>query len=389
MTRLLTAGAEANHIHVDGIVPAGTVPIVSSPVRSGNYAYSMSYSVSGNNMPINWTGVSGRWFYTRMWFRSTGLPSSARQIALIYQTTISLRTIYQHPDGTLSSSATYGQTPHSVPVPIDEWHCFEIGVMSNGSSFFWDLRLDGTQFSSLSISVSQIVNRIRFGTVGVPTDPSTMYIDDIALNDDQGSNQNFWPDVRGQIALITPSSDQAVGANWLLGQGAAPAGLAYDSVNNLPPIGVANNVAGADPKQIRNAIASVTQPAADVDLKCLSYSSVVPDGHVVKVLTAIFELGHSSGSVTSNIDVGLIANPSQVPVNVLIPAGATGSFTTFWNRIAADVIYNPSVVRSDEAVLRIGRRTVTALTQMCCFAGLMLEYEPIPLDSGQRFLAVA
>lgn len=390
MSRLITVGAEANHVHVDDIAMAGTSSIVSSPVHSGNFSYSVPSAVIGNFLTFNWTGVIGRWFYIRAWFLSTALPpSGTRQIAGLLQGTVVIRPLFQHPDGTISSNAIYGATPHSPPVPINEWHCFEIGAMNDGSNFFWKMRLDGTEFSSLSITSTQTINRIRFGVLSGATDASTTYFDDLAINDDQGVKQNSWPNVLGKIVLITPTSDQTVGANWALGQGTAPAGLAYDSVNNIPPLGVANNAAGSDPKQIRNAVASIAQPAADVDLKCAAYSTVVPAGNGIKVLAPIFELGHSSGSLTSHVDVGLIDKPSQASTDALIPAGAASTFPGVWNRFASDVVYDPVVVLSDQPVLRIGRRTATALTQVCCFAGLILEYEPLPPSGDQKFLAVA
>lgn len=387
MSRLITAGAEPNHSQVDNVSIGGTVPIVSSPVRSGNFAYSLSYATAGNTVSFNWTGVSGRWFYNRVWFRSTGLSSVARPLSGVLQSSILMFTIFQHPDGTISTSATYGARPHSAPVPINEWHCFEVGVMSDGANLFYILKLDGVQFVSSSLGIAQIVNRFRFGTTGA-TDPNTIYIDDLALNDDQGSNQNSWPDIHGQIVLITPNNDQAVGVNWALGQGTAPAGLAYESVNNTPPLGVSNGVAGADSKQIRNAVASIAQPAADADLKCPAYSSVIPAGNGIKVLAPIFEVGHTSSSIINNLDVGLIDKPSQALTTVALPVGAVSNFTSLWNRVVSDVIYDPSVALSDQAVLRIGRRSAAALTQLCCFAGIMVEYELLPPSSGQQFLAV-
>lgn len=391
MSRLVTAGAEGGHPHVDSATLNGTVAIVSSPVHTGNFAYSLSYTPTGNNVTLNWTGVTGRWFYARAWFYVTSLPLAARQIAVILQTATVMRMMYHHPDGTISSSNSYGATPHSAPILANEWHCFEIGAMSDGADLFWKLRLDGNEFSSLSLGFTQIVNRVRFGTVSGATESSTIYFDDLAINDDQGSNQNSWPDVKGKIVLVSPASDLAVGANWTLGQSTAPAGQAYNSVNNTPPLGVANNVAGADPKQIRNAVASITQPAADADLKCSPYSSVVPAGNTIKILQPIFEMGHTSATVIGHVDIGVIDKPNLGVIDMSIPVGAQGNFTTFWNRSPDVIAHNPSVVLSDEAVLRIGRRTATALSQNCCFAGLMLEYEPIPPSGGgsQKFLAVA
>lgn len=389
MTRLLTAGAELGHLSGDpGLITPGSAPIVSSPVHSGGFAY--SNTTAGNFLRFNYTKTPNRWLYSRCWFRVTAIPavSTSSLIAAVFDALSTVWNVYLRSDGTLSqSNVVPGASPFTPPIAVDQWNCLEVGVWGDSTtSRRIILRLNGVQFDDFSTSSTPTSygDSVRWGWIS--TAPGTIYFDDIAVNDDTGGDQNSWPGASGAIVLLKPVSDQAVGADWKLGTGTNPSANAFDSLNNVPPVGVANGVAGSDPKQIRDVVSNITAPASDADIKLAAYSTVMPSDSVVRVAQAVAVAAHSSNTVAQDIEFGLVSGPSESRPTINLPINAAGTYPTNWRNARGNVLYDPSVASTDQPVLRLGKRTASTVAHLCCLMGVQIEYEP---SANQRFMAVA
>lgn len=389
MTRLLTAGAELGHLSGDpGLITSGSVPIVTSPVHSGGFTYSVP--TAGSFLRFNYTKTPNRWVYSRCWIRVTGFPTSGnfQVVGTVFDSTTTIWSVYLRSDGTLSQSTTIGGGPATAPIAVDQWNCLEMGMWGDGTtSRRLILRLNGVQFddSSTPSSPANYGDSIRWGWIAASA-PGTIYMDDIAINDDTGGNQNSWPGASGAIVLLKPASDQAVGADWKLGTGTNPSANAFDALDNTPPVGVASGTAGSDNKQIRDIISNIAAPAADADIKLAPYSSVMPVNSAVRVAQAVAVAAHSSNTVAQDVEFGLVSSPSESRPTTNMPINAAGTYPTNWRNVRGNLIYDPSVGSTDQPVLRLGKRTASTVAHLCCLMGLQLEYEP---SSNQRFMAVA
>lgn len=386
MTRIGMAGAEVGAVAADPVVIGGTVAIVSTPARTGTGAYSLA-SGGSNYLRFNFTRTPSRWTYGRCWIRLTAFPATATPIAMVHDGTTILHNIYIRANGTLSRLTPTGSV--SAPIPTNEWHCLEIAAWGDTATEYRLIaRLDGVQFDDFTNpSPSNAPDSMRFGWPA-GGGAGTIYLDDLAFNDDTGTDQNSWPGVNGAIVLLKPASDQAVGADWKLGTGTTPSANAFDALNNVPPVGVTNGAVGSDPKQIRDIVNNITAPNANADVKLGAYSTVIPIDATVRVAQAVAVAGHSSASVAQDIEFGLVSGPSESRPTVNLQAGAVGTYPTGWRNARGTMVYDPSVASSDQPVLRLGKRTGSTVAHLCCLMGLYIEYEP-SLATGQKFLAVA
>src|SRR3954447_21432531 len=381
MARLAMAGAEGGAVSFDvggafQIGPISAISIVASPVHSGSGAFQMDSS-SQNFVQMNWTKTPNRWFYSRCWFQTTLIPASGNQhpVAFVYDGTSTLvHTVYVLAGGLLSRDILVGGAPTSAAISANQWNCLQIGTWGDGTSAArLVLRLNGVQFDDFTTSLTpaNYGDNVRFGA---PNGGWGIYtLDDIALNDETGPEQNSWPGITGKIGLLKPVADHAVGADWALGTGTAPAGTAWDSVNNTPPLGVPNAQAGSDPKQIRNVVSNILGPAADADFRLSAYSTVVPGGSSVRVLQTLAHLAQSSSSATQSAELGFVS-PAETRPTVTVPNTIAATYPNNWYGLRGGWIYNPGSLLSDQAVVRLGKRTATTNALLCSALGAYVEY---------------
>lgn len=398
MARLLTAGAEFNHIAMDGSVTGedvfaiGAFNIVTTPVRSGGFAYSVSDS-GDNCLGINWVGVHDYWYYGRVWIRFSGLPSSPRIIAAAYQNTISMYPIYIRPTGELSLSPNTG--PVSAPITPNTWVCLDFATWANQTNAVqFVIRLDGVEFANFIADVlpNVWVSNFRIGWMGSgPVEGNKVCIDDIALNDDRdeplyGAYENSWPSHNRKVVLLRPNEDGEIGF-WTTGDGFYT-GL-WAAVNNTPPRGVARTNHPNYDKQIENADWASNVPDY-VDLRHLPYSSKVPSGSIVRLVQAVISVG-AGHPIQLDGAMGLVEAPAEDTFGFLLPNNliAADTYPTRWTRYVGAPVPNPGVSFSERPVVRIRKLSQTAAALMCCAVGVTVEYEPdAAMSSRSRFQMV-
>jgi hypothetical protein len=380
MTRVLFSGAESGIMDGENVTNTGAVTVVSSPARSGSFAFQVPDAPVGSRyLRVSWTQVLNRWFYTRCWFRLTAIPASATRIAQTLDTSTLLDDVWVRANGTLSVLS--GTGPTSAPIAANEWHCLEIGTWGDGASRRSAFRLDGVQFDTRLVTTNLTANIVRVGWPGGgPNVGSFIYLDDIAVNDDTGGENDSWPDVDGKIYGLLPSANEAVGIDWRGGAGADVTPNHYDRVNDRPPAGVSNGAAGADNVQIRNAVAGSVQPA---DFRLPSYDSVVGVNQDIKAVQTVSFMARTGAGA---LETKLVSNPVGA-VRSITPSGtAIGTFPSSanWPLSLGAVMSSPSVDPAVGPVLRVAKAAGNTGIGACCFAMVMVEVEP----SAQRPLPI-
>lgn len=386
MTRLQTAGAETGHLSTEDILTSGpTVSIQSSLVRSGGFAFSITDASSATYIRTSWTFVASRWFYSRCWIRVVP-PTSGNEIliGLVHNST-AIQNYVLLSNGELRQGSSSGTLIANLN--SGEWYCFEIGLWCDGTTQRRVvLRINGVQADEVinATSLSFPGNTVRFGLPGAQGAISGRIIamDDIALNDDTGSDNNSWPGIDGKVVLLKPTSNESVGTNWKGGAGGEVAPNHWDRVDNTPALGQAS--AGSDGVQIRDAVASSTQNA---DFRLPTYESVIGTDKVVTVVQSLFVTGRTG---TASSQTGLQSNPSESSFTSNASSAGPGAFpSAAWAIARGPYLNKPTVDQTVGPVLRVSKASGSSGTAYCCQAVLQVEYEPEPVVSDSKFLAVA
>lgn len=250
-------------------------------------------------------------------------------------------------------------------------------VSVTGQNFGDGLPLSATGNVALSLMGPQTPANSQFG----PPDPlSDMLIDDIALNDDQGSDQNTWPG-DGHIVHCMPLSDNAR-VNWTGGAGGTT--NLYDAINNKPPSGAV--APGSNLSQIRNPVSGAT---ADYDANMQTYTVAgLLTGATVKVTQA--HLRHGAESTTSPPAgaVRVVSNPADgaetaianvigfTTAGVAVAIGAETTSIAGWRISSTGVVYNATPTFGTAPVVRAGKRTASSRVFVVDLMWLLVEYVP-------------
>jgi hypothetical protein len=401
VARLLTSGAEANHWQPDDLARVagtdGSPVVVSSPVRSGAYAYQIT--MAAGYFDGVFTGAKDVTYMARAWVNIANYPSSElstghRLLAILTGAT-ELDVVTLRSDGFLRLGTT-GTLLTASALALNTWYCLELSVsVASGTNVVTSVaRLNATQFATRTNGTStNAPNRVRWGGVsGTPTTASVVYFDDLALNDTTGSAQTSWPGVEGRVIHLLPKADAAAGTDWKLGTGTTPSANAYDAVNNKPPVGVSNGAAGSDAKQIRDSVASVTEPASDADFTMQTYVEAgMGASDEISLLRAIAVLSDTSSSVAVSAGLAITANPSLAEDTVAtLSTTLASTYPSGWDRVAGSIAYAPSVTQGSSPTLRLGKRSAVATVLLCCYAAIQVEYKtPATADlTGSAAIAV-
>jgi hypothetical protein len=403
MTRLCWGGAESGNLRGDGNEVAVSVvaPAVDATIaHSGLYSYKVT--AAGSGMRAATTAVDGRWLYARCWFRFDALPTITTDILRWYVNNNSSSMsadVRLQSDGKLLYEFLGGFSQLSPAVSVNTWVCVEfavrgrVGIGYDGIFRFNGVTLGTPMFTSnTGVTLTTIPDACRFGYLGALSSPlTTVWLDDIALNDDSGSSQNSWPGTDGKIVHLVPVSDSAVGSDWKSNTLTAFSPGAYDCLNNRP---IVNNAFGTGGAQIqtRDNVANVTAPASNLDVTTEPYSTYLGSGDEVKLCQHRFFIGDSSGTNQPQVAGQITSNPAEASETVYtsLVAAATTALNSGWKEGFGPILSQPSVNKANGAVLRTGKRTASTDSVGCCYAALQVEYGPSTAPTGfRRFLAVA
>lgn len=398
MARLATTGFEIAD-PVDSSpegVPVGTVTRDTGTFRSG-VASAKCDSGAGNAAAYvrptgasNFTDVvisASTTYYSRCYLNFTALPGTTTRVAEIAAalgsnglsarlTTGGKLQLFNNLSGLQVGSDS------AATIATGTWYRIEISVTISAAPQLTagELRLDGATVATVSGLTHTIPTQVVSGWTSAPGANKVCYVDDVALNDNSGANQNTWPG-DGRIVLLKPISDSAVGASWT--DDAAGTTNIWDAVTNTPPAGIADTTSGSGLHQIRNAGSN----SSSYDANLTSYTTAgVGATDTVNVLVPLTATGAPVVTGAKTGSLGIASNPTIA--NIAFVHGGTaaanfwsgaaaGTYLTNWKWEVGTVTYAPSVTLGTSPVARV---TITGGTAariaMVCAMFMYVDYTP-------------
>lgn len=384
---LTPQSAESPFFYGEGNAVTGagaSVTRSTSVKRSGvaSRAHNSGASQANAYTLIHW-GLQGNFgYYTRIYFRVSALPVSSMRILSLGDEVEFLTAAYLTPTGVIQlwknvagSEAQLGSDSVAT-VAIDTFYMLELYTKAvSGANDEAALRFEGTTVASVTGQTlsESMVTRVYMGWagVGVPAANSIIYIDDVAVNDDQGATHNSWPG-QGSIVYLNPISDNARDTNWVAGAGGTS--NLFDAVDNEPPAGVAFGSA-TNTSQIKNTNTADTTGNYDANLTTYANAGIT-DTDTIKLVQPFAHIGSSSATNVSGA-LRVVSNPAgSEDAKTAGTGGAIGAYPSNWHSWWGTAITLPSVVLATSPVLRIGRRGSEASQIHCAGMRLAVEYAP-------------
>lgn len=213
MARLFTAGAETANDSGEGIsTSVGTgISYATDRARTGSYAWKIASTCVSSYKNFTLPATTGRWYYGR-WFvnidsiAAIGGGANGLEIGAMENNggTWWYAAAKCKNDGTFwieygASSGPYipGMT-NLATFADDTWYCIELGVYIASGSGADDrviVRLNGSEvFDSGLVAFSTVgPNMFHWGHNNATAAGTAAWIDDVACNDDTGTNDTSWP----------------------------------------------------------------------------------------------------------------------------------------------------------------------------------------------------
>jgi hypothetical protein len=385
MARLVTCGWETAVVGEGGGASSTTYSVVTTPVRSGQYALQpaagqtpvgVTYgSTAANNAAF--TAALDVTYFIRLWiyFAATG---GDVKLGFVGGGGGSINNV----DANLNAS---GQVElrfngvvkaTSAVLATGAWHLIELSAkITSTTSDVGQLRVNGTDLGTFTADA----NMNTVPTVGIANHiagSTVVTYDDLAINDSTGATQNSWPD-HGKLLLLKPVADSAKGAGWTTDSaGTTNFFTATAGVN-----GIADTTAGDGTHQIRNA-ASNANSAYDAQVTDYATAGVTA-GDTIRAVQAITLTGAPVTTSAKLGTVGVVSNPAGTMGNL----GTQNTAGAFWGGSAASTpggwkwSYGPyevapSVTLGTRPVVRINQVTASTRIAMVDFLGLYVDYTP-------------
>ncbi len=399
MARLLTSGFESQIAstvqaeHGDGHAGSVTMDIIGTAAydttnqRSG--AACRSYAQGTNNFEqIDSTSalnVLDRAFFIRAYYRfSDATPSTAARILEVRDSTVLAGFVRLQTSGKLAlfdANATQVGSDDTLVLSDNTWYRVELKVIipaaGNGTL---ELRREGVQVAASSaVDVNNSATTFNF-RIGNPNGNGqagvTTYVDDVAVNDDQGANQNSWPGP-GKIVTLWPASHNNIGT-WVGPQttGDDTSNL-QTNVDNRPPQGVAHSDADANAdKYVFNITNAANQ---NFDLNTDTYSAAgITANDTIKIVQGFVRASVDSTTGTNTLGVEVVSNPAIAAStgNNLETSAIAGTEPTGWKTYRTGPSYSPSVTLGSAAVIRGTKTDASTRANMIDQMGVIVEYLP-------------
>jgi hypothetical protein len=385
VARLLTSGFEWNDFGLGDPfgVPGSGTSMDTAVVRTGTYSLKVTYTPTTTvSVSFTFTGATAVTYYLRTYLQLNAYPSVNQFRYCNFRSGAggSLgRPVYVDTTGALFLADTSGNAVSGLSdvLPLNVWARIELSLVidsTNQANDYTELRLDGKFVASVTGGMgTTLPGSVVFGYLGnVPSDSNaamTLNVEDVALNDSTGANENTWPG-DGAIVLLKPVSDNA---RTGFAGGAGGTTNLFDAVNNLPPVGVADT--GTNTSQIRDATSSATD---NYDANMTDYTTAgVPAGATIKVVQ--WAINHGTASATSvPARAGrLVSNPAEgADTTLTAPTAAAGTYPSNWIWSRGSPIYLPAVTLGTSPVLRVGKRTSSTRVVDVDAMGIYVEFAP-------------
>lgn len=247
MTRILTDGAEMGDLMLYATQQSLTnVTSATVPPRSGARCYRMSSAGTGQVSAIDIPGGALSEFYLRIGVRVPALIGGNEAFVQIRSGSTVLAQVIKNVATAhfqLVCNGVYAEG--SIPILVNTWYLIEVHFKIADIGGVFDLKVDG-------VSDCGIAGDTKTGAyttadnIAMITFNSTMYWDDIALNNTAGGVDASWCG-DGHIVMVSPNGN---------GDSSMLAGSDGNSVNNyllvdeVPPTGDADYVESLTPNDI-------------------------------------------------------------------------------------------------------------------------------------------
>jgi len=382
MARLLTDGAEmqvANPAAAVGWTSSqGTVSINTTSQASGSACYSASCTAQ-NSLTKSVAGAVSTNYFARFRINPTAYPATNPAIITQFFNGATLvGEIRLLTSGKLSltlNGVTIVTT--AAAIPLNTWTLVEMQVSypaSGAATLF--LRVNGVDIGNGAGSATLFVTwRVGGHCSGasLPT-AGAVLLDDIALNDSTGANQNTWCG-DGHVVMLLPVSDSSR-VGWTNGTDGTTS--LWDAVNNTPPVGLALASETAT-SQIRDVAVNATDTyVANMGAYTASLGSGGGGlvGNETIVLTQAICNGGQGATTNETLAVQSISNPAGTEGTGTTGTTAAGTFPTAWTSVFAPINYSPSVTTSTQPTVQVRKGTASATATFYDFMGLLVEYTP-------------
>ena len=258
------------------------------------------------------------------------------------------------------------------------WYRVEVSidVPAAGNSVV-ELRVDGTTQVSGSFALGNTAPaQFRFGVTGGNLGGlAAVYHDDVAINDETGTDQNSWCG-EGSVYALLGAADPNTGtaqANWTKPGGATT--NRHTSVGK-PLVYQADSTLIADAEKfVRNPTNALSQLEIDV----ADYTAAgVPAGEAVKLVQPVAGTGSTSATDTAGV-IECLSNPAVASkAMTTYDNGIASATVTTWPRADGNVTYNPTVTRGTRPRVRLTKNAVNRVV-MCNMLALLVETARVPL----------
>jgi hypothetical protein len=256
----------------------------------------------------------------------------------------------------------------------DTWYMIELRLRDSSvaASDEVELRVEGESVAiSTTLTFSSVPVLIGVGAAGFYS--GSIYLDDFAFNDSNGTNQNSWSG-NGHVVLMKPSSDSQRGS-WTGGAGGTT--NLFDAVNNTPPIGTATET---NLTQIESADSSGGNATDEYRGDCGTYlaAGIKPWDKITTIQSWVCH-GEDVATGTKTGSHGFQANPAVAYSTWTFgdDVGLLGTYPANW-RWDASTIDNPTVDNTATLILAVRKTDSGTRVASVCFLGAYVEYVPLP-----------
>jgi hypothetical protein len=396
MARLLTTGFETATINNSAAVcgenesgwsantvqSVGTVTIQNTVARNGGYAAQCGPSAGNYIQSGIGNHTNGQPMYMRAYVRFNSAPSGSLVQFFTWRiNAVAVADIVLNNNRTMSlRDATQTVIGTSSALSVDTWYRIESKIIVNTGTGVGtlELKIDGSVVatsSSAATGTSVTTTTHRFGHLNAGETAMTVYVDDMAYNDHNGSDQNGYPG-EGSISLCLPVSDNAIGTGWEtpLTTGSDTTSL-YDAIDNRPPAGVAHSDVDANNNKYLFNAANIPS-IQDYRCNCATLATTAGTSSLTVALTQAYMRGSCNSTTGTNTFELQSMTPSDSTTTVDLEVTAVaGTEPTGWKSYRGTPQYSPAVTASTTPVIRMSK-IITGMTRahMVDLAGLMAEW---------------
>lgn len=389
MSRLYTGGAELGHAQADGLIVASTPTIDTAVKRTGT----ASFKATAVNQyhQRTFVGVLDQSYFFRSYFRFQTTPTGTSRPFAICTSAGGLIAILELVNGTnvlrLLNGSGVVQTTGTIALTAGVWYRIEISidVPASGNTPI-EVRIDGVTALSGSFALGNTApGQFRFGVVGgnLGGIVSTNH-DDVAINDEQGADQNSWPG-EGAVYALLGVSDPGTGvatANWTKPGGATT--NRHTSVGKPLVYQADSTVVGDAEKFVRNP----TNATSQFEIEVSDYTSAgIPAGDKIVLVQPVAGTGSTSATDTAG-SITCTSNPSfATKAMTTFDNGVASATVTTWPRADGNISYNPTVTRGTRPKVMLVKNAANRIV-MCNMLALIVETKPPVTQYGASSLAV-